>query len=206
MTRRTRSLVDWLAAFPHNSAAMKNTLLSVLVLLFGLVPAVGQQPTAPATKQDVEDLLTITGARERVQEIWAGMGRQIAMSMTQAYREAHPSATPAQLHKLAEAARLSFQASVKTIPVDELLAPIVPIYQQHLSHKDVQSIIAFYRTPAGKKYLEEMPAMSAESMQAVQPVIRKHLPEMEAAAEKAAEKAMESNAPAGGQSPSASPN
>jgi hypothetical protein len=184
---------------------MKNTLVSVLLLLFGLTPALCRQPASPATKQDVEDLLTITGARQRVQEIWAGMGKQIAMSMTEAYREAHPSATPAQLHKLAQAARLSFQASVKTIPVDELLAPIVPIDQQHLSHGDVQSIIAFYQTTAGKKYLEEMPAMSAESMQAVQPVIRKHLPEMESAAEKAVEKAMQSNAPASGPSHAASP-
>jgi hypothetical protein len=184
---------------------MKLTLVSVLVLLLGLATAVGQQPTAPATKQDVEALLTITGARERVQEIWTGMGKQIAMSMTQAYREAHPSATAAQLQKVDEAARLSFQSSVKTIPVDELLAPIVPIYQQHLSHKDVQSIIAFYKTPAGAKYLKEMPTVSAEAMQAVQPVIRKHLPEMEAAAEKAAEKAVESNEPASGHSHDASP-
>ncbi|HLI62185.1 MAG TPA: DUF2059 domain-containing protein [Terriglobales bacterium] len=185
---------------------MKNTLVSVLVLLSGLTPALGQQPTSPATKQDVEELLTITGIRERIQQIWASIGQQIATSMAETYRERHPDATPAQLHKIAEATRLSYQASVKTISVDELLVPIVPIYQRHLSHSDVQSIISFYKTPAGQKYLKEMPAMTSESMQAVQPVIRKHLPEMQAAAEKAVEKVMESNPPSSGPSHNVRPN
>jgi hypothetical protein len=66
----------------------------------------------------------------------------------------------------------------------------VPVYERHLTHADVQSILAFYDSPAGQKLLKGTPAMMAESAQAVQPIIQKHQPELDAAAEKMLEKSI----------------
>jgi len=167
---------------------MKNVLITCLVLLCSCIPAVCQQQLDAATKEDVEELLTLIGTRARMQQMWTGMAQQAATSAADAYRLKHPDATPLELRKVAEVTGQYVQDSIGAFSIDELIDAIVPIYQRHLTHSDVQSIIDYYKSSTGQKFLKEMPAMMAESMQAVQPIIQKHLPEMEAAAERAAEK------------------
>ncbi len=169
---------------------MKNVLIACLVLLCSCMPALCQQQLDAATKDDVEELLTLTGARARVQQTWAGMAQQAATSAADAYRLKHPDATPLELRKVAEVTGQYMRDTFKAVSIDELLAAIVPVYQRHLTHADLRGIIDFFNSSTGQKYLKEMPAMTAESMQAVNPIIQKHLPEMEAAAEKAAENSM----------------
>ena len=84
--------------------------------------------------------------------------------------------------------------------VDELIDAVIPVYQNHLTHADVRSLIDFYSSESGQKYLKELPAMSAESMQAVQPLIKEHLPEMQAAVEKAVQDGMKDGPAAGDKS------
>lgn len=167
---------------------MKNALIACLVLLSSCIPALCQQDWVPATKEDVRQLMELTGARGRVQQMWAVMAQQAATMAAGAYHRKHPGATPAQLRKVAEATAQYMQESYKAFSIDELMAAIVPIYQRHLTHADVRGIIDFFSSPVGQKYLKQMPAMTAESMDAIQPIIQKHLPEMEAAAEKMSEK------------------
>ena len=181
--------VDGWRGRPHNIVAMRKALVVAFVLLLSCAPAWCQQP-APATKQDVEELLTLTGAKTRVQQIWAQMGQQMATTAADSYHLKHPDATPLQLYKVSQIAGKSFQSGVGVLSVDEMIAAIIPIYQQHLSHADVQAIIAFYHTPAGQTYLKEQPAMQSESMKAMEPIIKKHLPEIQSASDKAIQKAM----------------
>jgi hypothetical protein len=56
----------------------------------------------------------------------------------------------------------------KEIKVQELIALIVPIYDRHLSHDEIKAIIAFYESPAGKKFVSVLPAITQESMSAGQ--------------------------------------
>lgn len=168
---------------------MKRALVAGFAVLLCCASAFCQQQS-PATKQDVEELLTLTGAKARIQQIWAQMGQQMATTAADSYHLKHPDATPLQLYKVSQIASKSFQSGVGVLSVDEMIAAIIPIYQQHLSHADVQAIIAFYRTPPGAKYLKEQPAMQSESMKAMEPIIKKHLPEVQAATDKAVQKAM----------------
>ena len=50
-------------------------------------------------------------------------------------------------------------------PIGEMLDAMVPIYQKHLSKGDLESILAFYSSPVGRKLLREQPAMMQESME-----------------------------------------
>lgn len=166
---------------------MKNALGILLVLASTCAPAFSQQQLNAATREDVEQLLTLTGARDRIQQMWAAMAQQAAITAADSYQHKHPDATPLELREVAEATGQSMQASLKAFPVEELIDAIVPIYQRHFTHADVVTVIEFYSSPTGQKYLKELPAMLSESMQSMQPIIKKHEPEMEAAAEKAAE-------------------
>ncbi len=168
---------------------MRNFLIVALVISSCFVPAVCQQQLDAATKEDVQQLLEITGAKQRVQQMWAAMAQQSATTAADAYRLKHPDATPLELRKVAEIVGKYTQSSLNAFSVDELMDAIAPIYQRHLTHADVQSIIEFYSSSAGQKMLKEMPTMMAESMQTVQPIIKKHLPEMQAAAQKAVDEA-----------------
>jgi hypothetical protein len=49
--------------------------------------------------------------------------------------------------------------------LDELIGMLTPVYQKHMTETDIKNIIAFYETPAGKKYAESTPAITQESME-----------------------------------------
>jgi hypothetical protein len=49
--------------------------------------------------------------------------------------------------------------------LDDLVDMLVPVYSKHLTLDDLQKIIDFYQTPAGKKYAEKTPLIMQESMQ-----------------------------------------
>jgi hypothetical protein len=64
---------------------------------------------------------------------------------------------------------------LKTLPIDEILQATIPVYQKHWTKGDVNNMIAFYSTPTGQKLLTEMPQTMAEAMQAMRPVLQKHM-------------------------------
>jgi hypothetical protein len=185
---KAHNFVDLPVSLSHNSLAMKNVLIACLVLLCSCIPALCQQQLDAATKEDVKRLLELTGARARVQQVQQAFDQQMVTSVTDVYRFKHPNATPLELRKVAENTRQYMQDSNKAVSIDEMMDAIVPIYQRHLTHADVGSIINFYNSSAGQKLLKEQPAIMAESMQAAQALAQKHLPEIVAAAERAAEK------------------
>ena len=39
----------------------------------------------------------------------------------------------------------------------EMADIIVPIYDKHFTESDIDGLIAFYRTPVGKKFIKELP-------------------------------------------------
>lgn len=179
---------------------MKKALIAVFVLLLGCAPAICQQQLNAASKEDIQELLTLTGAKARIEQMWAQMGQQMATTAADSYRLKHPDATPLELRKVAEISGRSFQGAMQIFSVDELIDAVIPVYQNHLTHADVRSLIEFYSSESGQKYLKELPAMSAESMQAVQPLIKEHLPAMQAAVEKAVQDGMKDGPAAGDKS------
>jgi len=185
---------------------MKKALVSAVLLFLSSIPLLSQQQLDAATKEDVAQMMELTGVRARMQQMWANMAQQMAVTAADAYRLKHPDATPLQLRQIAESTgRYMQDVTTKILSVDEVLDVMVPIYQRHFTHSDVQSIIEFYMSPTGHKVLKEMPAMMTESMQAANPIIKKHLPEMQAAADKAVQEAAKSASASGGDTTETSP-
>lgn len=52
---------------------------------------------------------------------------------------------------------------MKTL-VDDLVGMLAPIYQKHLTLKDLQEIVKFYESPIGKKMAAAQPAIASDSM------------------------------------------
>lgn len=51
---------------------------------------------------------------------------------------------------------------------DDLVKLLAPIYYEHLNQEDLEAILAFYRSPAGRKMAQKTPLITAAAMQAGQ--------------------------------------
>jgi len=61
-----------------------------------------------------------------------------------------------------------FRTELDKLAFDELVDVVLPVYQKHLTEEDIKGVIAFYKTPAGKKFAEKTPVITQESMLAGQ--------------------------------------
>lgn len=69
----------------------------------------------------------------------------------------------------------SFEEALKAFPWDEMIQAEVPVYQKHFTEGDINALIAFYSTPTGQKALRETPAIAADAMQAIMPLMEKQM-------------------------------
>lgn len=165
---------------------MKRLVVAAVVVFCSFLPAWCQQGADAATREDVEQMLQVTGSREMMQQVWAGITQQAATIAADNFRHQHPDATPLQQEKAAEAAAEMMKSTLHILSIDEIIQALIPVYQRHLSHSDMQTIIEFYSSPTGQKMVKEMPQMMTESIRASTAILQKHMPELEAEASKAA--------------------
>jgi hypothetical protein len=78
----------------------------------------------------------------------------------------------------------------KYMSYESLKPEIIKIYSENLSVKELNDIIAFYKTPTGQKTIEVMPQIMQQSMQLGSSKVQKHLPELQQEIEKAMLKSM----------------
>jgi uncharacterized protein len=96
----------------------------------------------------------------------------------------------------------------------DLETPIIALYKQHISAEDADSIIAFYKTPAGKDMIQTLPELLQQSQQiglqmgrkTAQEVVARHRPEIEAAAKQYQQDHAPKPAPSLNRTPAATPN
>lgn len=145
---------------------MKRLVLSMMLLFLPVVSAFSfaQQTSASDVpdKAEVVKFLDAMHARSQMVQTLEQMAKQMRLGAEQGFKEKVPDATPEQLAKVDK----MFDSIFKSLPVDEMMDAIVPIYQKHLTRADLAAITAFYESPAGQKILKEMPAIMSEAMQA----------------------------------------
>jgi hypothetical protein len=122
----------------------------VIAALTSLVMAttVGAWQNATAKERKIRKLLEVTGAGD--------LGKQVMDKMLDAFRGS-PNLPDGFIDR--------FKADVHPQEVVEL---VVPIYGKYLSEEDLDGILAFYETPAGKNLLQAQPKILKESMEAGQ--------------------------------------
>lgn len=100
----------------------------------------------PAKTESIKQLMEISGAEQ--------MGNMIMSQMLPALKQSIPDA-PDEF----------WQGISAEMNIGELIESIIPVYQKHLTEADIQSILQFYATPAGKKLISSQPLIMQESMQ-----------------------------------------
>jgi uncharacterized protein len=162
---------------------LKSTLFACLV---GLSMCAGAQTTistAPdaASKEEVQKLFDVMASREQMGQMMQQVFAQMRSLNREQVRKRRPDVTEEEL------ARIDRESEdvIKNFPLDAMLSDMIPIYQRHFTKSDIDALISFYSSPAGQKFLHEMPAVTAETMRAVYPRIQA---EVDAALKRAEEK------------------
>ncbi|HEX7808688.1 MAG TPA: DUF2059 domain-containing protein [Thermoanaerobaculia bacterium] len=131
---------------------MKNVIAALLVHAFLLFPAFAAEPQsdaaakAPTAKEaKVRQLLKLL----KVSDI----AMQAADAMIVAMSGATPN-VPAEF----------WDGFKKEIKAEEFVELLVPIYERNLEEGDIDEMIVFFSSPAGRRYVDKQSVMMQESM------------------------------------------
>jgi uncharacterized protein len=149
---------------------VKRFALATIVLLCAASIGFAQQDPAdsPATKEDVQKYLEIMHSREMMTKMVDAMAKPMHQMMHDQYekdKDKLPADFEARMNKVMD-------DYLKSFPWDEILQSLVPVYQKRFTNGDVDHLVAFYSTPTGQKLIREMPAITAEAMQVMMPILR----------------------------------
>ncbi|HYL45734.1 MAG TPA: DUF2059 domain-containing protein [Candidatus Limnocylindrales bacterium] len=123
---------------------------------------------APATKEDIERYFDVMHTREMAKNMMDLMRKQMRqMVQGQVKKEPNlPSDFEDRMNKMTD-------DMMKSLPIEDLLQAMIPAYEHNLTKGDIDALIAFYSSPAGQKYLKQLPAIQAEGMQAAMGIAQK---------------------------------
>jgi hypothetical protein len=145
---------------------MKAYMLSALLLasfwahLAAPPVAWGQQEAA--TREDVVKLLEVMQVKSQMRNLIDQMAAHARSTGREQAKQRFPDLSDAALSRLDALQDQMF----KEVPIDAMMEDVIPIYQRHFTRSDVAAMTGFYSTPAGKKLLQEMPSLTAESNRA----------------------------------------
>jgi hypothetical protein len=150
-------------------------LAAVLCMVFTAAAHAQQTPAdAPASKEDVVRFMDAMHSRDMMMNVMNLMAKQAGQMVHQqvsAQTDLPPDAED-RINKM-------MQDMFKNFPVDDLIQAVIPVYQKHFTKGDIDAFVAFYSTSAGQKLVEEMPAITQESMQASMGVAQKMVANMQ---------------------------
>lgn len=162
-------------------------LTSILcACLLGWCVGAGAQTTVPispdaASLEDVKKLFDVMASREQMSQMMQQLFAQRQSLNREQLKKKHPEFSDADLSRMDRGS----QDLIKNFPLDEMLSDMIPVYQRHFTKSEIDALTVFYSSPAGQKFLHEMPAVTAETMRAIYPRIQA---EVEAALKRAEQK------------------
>ena len=183
---------------------MKRSALAMILGLLCIPMGMAQQSPAdtPATKEDVERYLQVMHSREMMTQMVQAMTKPMHQMIHEQYmkdKDKLPADFEARMNKMMD-------DTMKASPWDEMLQAMVPVYQKYLTKGDIDGIVAFYSKPTGQKLLKDLPAMMAEGMQSMMPIMRKHIDSMTERMQQEIAQMLKDSAAKPSQKPQATPN
>ena len=134
----------------------------------------------PASADDIRKMLDVMHIRDQMKLIMQQITQQMRTVEHDQIKKQQPNVTDEDVAKFDAMS----DEILKDISTEGLLDDMIPVYQKHLNKADVDAMIGFYSTSTGQKMLREMPAMTREGMQAMQPRLTRMMDEANARVEK----------------------
>jgi hypothetical protein len=141
----------------------------------------------PASADDIRKMLDVMHIRDQMKLIMQQITQQMRAVEHDQIKKQQPNVTDEDVAKFDAMS----DEILKGISTEGLLDDMIPVYQKHLNKADVDAMIGFYSTSTGQKMLREMPAMTREGMQAMQPRLTRMMDETNARVEKMVKEQMQ---------------
>jgi len=121
---------------------------------------------------DAEQFLKLAHADKLAVPVYAQVQQMFAQRFAQAK-------APEDKQALLESYQAKANAALdKAVSWDKLKPGMVKLYTDNFSESELKDLIAFYQSPLGKKVLEKMPTLSAQSAQMTQAQLQAAVPEV----------------------------
>jgi uncharacterized protein len=156
---------------------MKRSLFVVATILTLSFASLAQTTSAdsPATKEDIDRYLQAIHSQEMTKQMVQAMIPGMHQMMHDMYVK-HQSELPPDYESKMSA---MLDDMMKSMPMDEMMKAMVPVYQKHFTKGDIDSLVAFYTSPTGEKILHEMPAIMGEAMKSMSPIMTRYMETMQ---------------------------
>ena len=150
-------------------------LAVILCFAFTLSSFAQQADDTPASKADIQTYFETVRSRDSMNKMIDSMLKSMHQLMHEQYLK-NKDKLPEDYEQ-----RMSKQVDemFKNMPFDEMMQAMIPVYQRHFTKGDVYALLEFYSSPTGQKMLNEMPAITDESMQAMMPIMSRYLDEIQ---------------------------
>jgi len=161
------------------------TLFTYLIIMLASLGAVSQQPAPPsdppqntsqalppgaASREQILKLFNMLNVRKTTEMTMQVAAQQAKASAEQMFQQQTPNATPEQVKQFKEMMDGVMDDTFGSMPIEQMIDVMVPVYQHHFTSSDIDAILAFYSSPTGQKFLTELPQIVQESMQAMGPI------------------------------------
>jgi uncharacterized protein len=155
---------------------MKRCAFAVVVCLLFATISFAQQSAAdaPASKQDIERYFDAMHSRDLMKSMMDLMAKQMHRVVHEQVQK-QPN-LPADFETRANK---TMDDMLKDLPLEELIQAMTPAYQKYMTKGEVDALVAFYSTPDGQKFLKDLPAIQAESIQSATGIMQKMMAKME---------------------------
>jgi len=142
---------------------MSGVFLTLLVMAHGVCIAA---PTDPASDASIEEYLKVSKAEALIDGMKGQVGGFIKSSMQQA-TQGKP-VTPQRQAILDHMAQQMSDLLAETLTWDSLKPMYMRIYHESFTESEIDGIIKFYKTPAGKAMINKMPVVMQSVMNEMQ--------------------------------------
>src|SRR5262245_45158149 len=129
----------------------------VLLLAFLLPFSALSQDTEKQAQ--IKELMRATGASKIGVQFAAAISQGLAKSL----KSARPDIPERMFGVLQQEMLALFEERIEA--PGGLMDRVVPIYEKHFTSDELKQMLAFYRTPVGRKAVETLPAIMSESVQ-----------------------------------------
>ncbi len=150
--------------------------LFALFLMSG-ASSVSAAESSPPSKASIRELLEATHAHKLVDTMMSQMDGLLRKSVQQAMSGQPVDAgeqkiIDAQITKLNDLLK-------QQMSWDKMEPMYIDLYRQTFTQKEVNDILAFYRTPSGQSMIEKMPVLMTRVMQTAQSMVATLMPQLQ---------------------------
>jgi len=145
-----------------------------LLVAFMACAAIGTAAAAQAPSEaSIDRLLTLMNAQGNITNMQAAMDR---MGQTMLQQSGVPATAQASHDRVMAIVR-------EEMSWEKFKPKIMQVYRDTFTQEEIDGLIAFYESPAGRAYVAKVPVVAAKTMELAQQQMQSLLPKIKAAAE-----------------------